>query len=260
MSRIYFNSPSETAEIYGAERHHAERLCQDLMCREFGEDEDEWIELLRPYLPEYVRYGRPNDIKIYLGSSFCGGELDIEGHKFSTWHAMLNTGIEKGSQGLRLLTRLHGQCEMHCWVDGHNRDWLAGIIDEGIAESVLRIEAGWPELATFLRTRNDEPVVCSFSVGEDFPNYEMLPDTHRLKKMAERGDDIDDVVGAYDRMRWSTRWKYCMQNLRTMDGLREMKPENWETYYFERGITVGRLIGALRAAASQDNDTSAAGA
>jgi hypothetical protein len=252
MARIHFHSPSNTLDISGAERHHADFVCQDLMWAAFG-DELEAIELLRPYLPEFWRRSDAEDVKLFLNSSpsFGGGTLTVGGHEIYTRNLAKNTALECGSDAVRLLARLHGQCEIHCWVDGPNRNWLADIIVGGRNEGVLREDAGWEQLADFLRERDDEPVVCSYSVSEEFPNYGMLPDSHRLKKREANGDDIDDIIDAYYRMRWETQWKLCMGELRKRTGLLEMKPEGWDTYYFGDGITAGRLIEALRKEASE---------
>jgi len=160
----------------------------------------------------------------------------------------LNTAMETGSDAMRLLARLHAQCELHCWVDGPNRRWLADIIVAGREEGTLREDAGWEELAMFLRIQDDEPVVCSYSVCEGFPNYSMLPETHRLKKREAKGDDIDEIIDAYYRMRWESQWKHCMMELRTRSGRLELTPDDWSDFYFGDGLTAGKLSKALKSA------------
>lgn len=255
MSRIHFHSPSDTLDIAGMERYHADIATRDKMWEVFG-GEEVGIELLRPYLPEFWRRVDAEEVKYFVNGSraFGGGLLNIEGYELDIGTLALNTSMEIGSDALRLLARLHAQSEIHCWVDGPNRGWMADIIAAGRTEGVLREEMGWDELADFLRSRDDEPVVCSYSVSDSFPNYGMLPESHRLKKREAKGDDIDDILDAYYRMRWQTQWKLCMGELRSRTGRLEMKPDDWKTYHFGDGITAGRLIEALRKAAAATED------
>ncbi len=250
MSRIHFHSPSDTFDIAGMERYHADFATRDKMWEVFG-GEEAGIELMRPYLPEFWRRVDADEVKYFVNGSraFGGGLLNIEGYELDIGTLALNTSMESGSDALRLLARLHGQSELHCWVDGPNRSWMADIIVGGRTEGVLREEMGWEELADFLRSRDDEPVVCSYSVSDSFPNYGMLPESHRLKKREANGEDIDDIIDAYYRMRWQTQWKLCMGELRNRTGRLEMKPDDWETYHFGDGITAGRMIEALRRSA-----------
>jgi hypothetical protein len=259
MSRIHFHSPSDTLDIAAMERYHADFVCRDMLWQALG-DENEAVDLLRPYLPDFWKRSDARDVKLFLNGSpsFGGGILNIEGHELSVWNMGLNTALANGSDAVRLLARLHAQSEIHCWVDGPNRNWMADIIAAGRSEGVMREDMGWEELADFLRTRDDEPVVCSYSVCEGFPNYGMLPESHRLKKREANREDIDDIIDAYYRMRWQTQWKLCMGELRTRTGLLEMKPEGWESYHFGDGITAGRLIEALRKAASEARDAETA--
>ena len=259
MSRIHFHSPSGTADIAGSERHHADFVCRDKMWEAFG-GEEAGIEMLRPYLPDFWNRAPWQEVRYYItGSrSFGGCNLSDGSSELDISDMAGNTALADGSDAVRLLARLHGQCELHCWVDGPNRNWLAAIIVSGRSEGVLREGMGWEELIDFLRDRDDEPVVCSYSVCEQFPNYGMLPDSHRLKKREAKGDDIDDIIDAYYRMRWTTQWKYCMEELRQREGLLEMKPEGWSNYYFGNGVTAGSIAKALRAAASDGSDRAAA--
>ncbi|MNU39105.1 hypothetical protein D3C71_277930 [compost metagenome] len=255
MSRIHFHSPSDTFDIAGMERYHADFATRDKMWEVFG-GEEAGIELLHPYLPEFWRRMDAKEVRYFVNGSrgFGGGVLNIEGHELYLDDIALNTALDVGSDALRLLARLHAQSEIHCWVDGPNRNWMADIIAAGRAEGVLREEMGWEALADFLRSRDDEPVVCSYSVCESFPNFGLLPDTHRLKIREAKGDDIDDILDAYYSMRWQTQWKLCMGELRNRTGRLEMKPDDWRSYHFGNGITAGRLIAALAKAASTTAD------
>ncbi|MER6813572.1 hypothetical protein ABT299_30250 [Spirillospora sp. NPDC000708] len=78
--------------------------------------------------------------------------------------------------------RLHG---------GPNRAWLADVIEQGLADGVLRRavryqphpdtprkewpsrEMGWDEATALLRARDDEPTVVSSSFCDRFPNEDI---------------------------------------------------------------------------------------
>lgn len=253
MSRIHFHSPSDTLDIAGSERYHADIATRDHMWDAFG-GEEVGIELLRPYFPDLWKRMPAEDARLFVNGrrAFGGGVIDIDGYALDLGNVALNTAMDTGSDALRLLARLHGQCELHCWVDGPNRTWLADVVLSGREEGVLREDMGWEELATFLKSRNDEPVVCSYSVSESFPNYELLPESHRLKKREARGDDIDEILDAWYDMRWSTQWKLCMGELRKRTGRLELKPDDWRTFHFGDGITAAKLARALGSAAEDD--------
>jgi hypothetical protein len=245
MSRIHFHSPSGTLDIAGIERRHADIVCRDRMWAAFG-GEEAGIELLRPFLPDFWRRVSAREVKYYLLGE---GTLNIHDLEVCIWTLALNTAIATGSDAVRLLARLHGQSEVHCWVDGPNRNWLADIIVAGRTEGVLREEMGWEALADFLRSRNDEPVVCSYSVCASFPNYGLFPETHPLKVRQSNGEDVDQIVDEYYDMDFQAQWNDCMGELRTRPGLLEMKPDGWESYYFDNGLTAESLIAALKSAA-----------
>lgn len=87
----------------------------------------------------------------------------------------LNTALTVGDDALRLLARISGQSSRFLFVDGPNRAWLAGIIERGLADHVLRgpghpkEDRTWAGVAEFLRQRDDEPVVTDYSGDDSFP-------------------------------------------------------------------------------------------
>ncbi len=76
-----------------------------------------------------------------------------------------------------LAARIAGQAEVHGFCEGIDRAWLAGLIDEGLKSGEFRKNTGyphreesWEHVTAFLRARDDEPVVMSYSVTDSFPN------------------------------------------------------------------------------------------
>lgn len=188
MSRVYFHSKEETAELLGTERHYMGILCNDLTLSAVGSipHAKRW---LAPLLPE-DSWALESDYSFRLW--LCGGAssdtFTIAGNAVSVFTVTLNTAWDLGNDQVRLLARLHGQCEIHCWVDGPNRRWLSEIIRAGRKTNVLRSGQGWEAVANLLDSRDDGPVVCSYSVCEMFPNFECLPKSIRSRPETTKSD------------------------------------------------------------------------
>jgi hypothetical protein len=128
------------------------------------------------------------------------------------WILGLNSLIAYGSDPVILAARLHGQCEIHCYVEGPNRAWLAEIIDRGRACGIYRegdAETSWESVAALLRSRDDEPAWC------DIPDEE--------------------------------QWRLCLEAIRSRDGL-ELRPDEWRwpDYYFEPNVTAHQVAEMMR--------------
>jgi hypothetical protein len=167
MSRIYFHSPSGTAELRGSERAHMGLTCAALTAAMFRPGKDVWSK--RPALLSLILPGYDERMfDIYLSSG--NRDFEVDGAKYDAFSVTLNTALAIGGDPLRLMARLHGQSELHGWVAGPNREWVAAIIDEGRASGLMRAGQGWEKVAAFLRTSDSEPVVTSYSVCDRFPN------------------------------------------------------------------------------------------
>lgn len=148
-----------------------------------------------------------------------GVTLDVAGHRLHSSNLDLNTALVAGSDPVRLAAKIHGWCEIHCWVEGPDREWLAGLIDEGLEAGIYRrglwysdvpdgprdkwSSQGWEEVQALLREAADGPVVLSYSVCDQFPN----PRTHPAwpGREVESWDDYsDDEKAAVED--WQERW------------------------------------------------------
>lgn len=241
MSAIYFHSQDGTALVRGSERAYMSGLCGDLMLGVIGDIEyaREW---LLPLLPAdcYARAGPKATLEMYLRNA--DGDLIVDGERIDTFLLALNTAWALGGDPLRLLARLHGQCEIHCWVDGPDRTWLAGIIREGRKSDLYHAEQGWEDVANLLETRDDEPVVCSYSVCDQFPNFGCLPAEHPLKQSHDerRFEWFDDLEVA-------ETWATCMRGLREQGGGLQIQPGAWDSFAFGDGQSAFTLKAGLRA-------------
>jgi hypothetical protein len=168
MSSIFFHSPySKGVRLSGSERAYMEILVSSVSMGSIYYNEsffDHWI--LKVYPPE--RGKRYEDVRIWLTGPL-GLNINIDGELYDKWHLSLNTAIAIGSDVIVLMARLHGQCEVHCYVEGHNRKWLAKIIRDGLEQNLLREGRCWESVIEFLERSNKHPVVCSYSVCDSFP-------------------------------------------------------------------------------------------
>lgn len=237
MSRLSFHSPSGTAQIPGTEYLHARSLLYDLV-----------LGVLQPltHRPRLLRFiatdhplrTLPGDELFAdwrwasdFGTCFRTGDgtygtplLSYRDRPFRPFDLAFNTAVVLGSAELQLAARLAGHGDVHAWVDGPDRTWLAGLIDRALQRGVLRAgiwptdpsgipqawyPSGWDELATWLRARADEPVVTSYSVSDTFPSPEPLGYADHE---------------AFWNLEEAERWEHGLTWIRTRPGL-QIAPE-----------------------------------
>lgn len=240
MSRIYFHSETETAEVMGSERAWLGSITDKV-----------GLSLLDGYairaLGEWLTFEffgrRPDDFRLdaelmqtahlALRNGFDSDRvLRYRDRELSSWDINLNTVLRLGSTSLKLAARIHAQCEIHGWVDDANRTWLAQIIEDGLASGVFRESLtprdgtsramGWREVITMLRT-GAGPVVMSYSVCDQFPS--------RHATTFETLDDDEDGERWYD-LTSEDQWRYGMEWLRGASGHLELKPSDFTDYRF----------------------------
>ena len=111
-------------------------------------------------------------VNLELSHGFSGRQVlaDHDGTPLRGFDLQLNTVLAFGSDPACLFARLDGQCELHAYVEAPHRAWLAAVIEAGRASGLYRVGAGWEDVVALLRSRDDEPVVTSYSVTESFPS------------------------------------------------------------------------------------------
>lgn len=208
MSRVYFHTPSGDTEILGSERawlgHLADGPAKAAWDLDSSNSFDRACSIMElvvdcpDYLTTYHRQAVAQDaanravyeawkpgtpmrgntdhepirrfvdaLKLVLHVE--GLTLEVAGVRLRTANVDLNTALIAGSDPVRLAAKIHGWCESHCWVDGPDRAWFAGIIREGLRTGLYRESAGWHEVSAALESRDDEAVVLSYSVCDAFP-------------------------------------------------------------------------------------------
>lgn len=243
MSHVAFHSPQGTAYVSGPERALAHWLCPQIALLHVPDH-----EVLKPLIPNRdLRDRRSFEYWLRLWDNYF---VLPDGKRVDTFGVVLNTTLRQGDEILKLMARLDGQCESHAYVEGPNRAWLADLIEKGrntiynphpsIRDEVikpgpyLRDGMGWEDVVALLRSRDDEPVVTSYSVCDGFPNslYAGIPNQ----------EEIDD--DEWDSMLEESQWKWAMAGLREENNTAqvEMKPENWESFYFSHGYDMMQLV------------------
>lgn len=245
MSRIYFHSQSGEAEVRGSERAYGAHLINDMFQTALGVS-----DYHTPENPHVLR-------NIIHPSHYCLREtgkrfaetfstalavcmetplLWVDGNVVETFAASLNTGLVMGSAPIMAYARLHGQCEIHAFIEGRNRGWFAKILQQGLLDGIMRSGVGWEETITMLGSRNDEPVVTSYSVCEQFPNPHATG--WKPSKVDEDGEADWD---AWYEIPESEQWEMGMKALRASKML-EIRPRDWKTFYFNDGWTGFKLL------------------
>lgn len=221
MSTVYFNSPSDSAELRGAERAHFGGLVSSIGLAALGVSDmfggDDIVAAVVPPVRD------PRFLATMLRANESETSLRFpDGSLHNVWHLSLNACLAVGGEPLRFAARLHAQCEVHGWIAAEDRAWLAGVIEDGRASGLYRAGVGWEQIVEFLRARSDEPVVLSYSVCDGFPNPGVA--------------DAEDSDAWYElprEERWATAWA----KLRGRDDLR-IKPD---------GVLFGDGVNAFQA-------------
>lgn len=256
MSGVYFHTPSGTEQVSGAERAHMGWLAMHL-------GKAALINVLDgldvpPLNPNNERLRWYQDVPLrqrldgILGHSLFDDSRGLirDGQPVSHGDVMANTALLLGSDVIRLAVRIDGQCELHGFVDGEDRAWLADLIAEGCDTNVFRRgfsvrhadTGGWDAVIALLRARDDEPVVLSYSGSEGWPDMECTtwtpPNTGREWETEEDEDRAaDEDLAAWEAIGEVEQWRTGMEWLRASPRLLRFDPNHWGSYRFGNCLT-----------------------
>lgn len=240
MSRVYFHTQHEgEVELRGAERAQMSHLVREIAESMIPSHSDKQVlAAIRPELrkqfqrtridgglvPYLAEHGPLLDLdRLKLSFSVDSGSAGIfqhQGMSLESFALALNTTLVLGSDPLCLMARLHGQCEIHAYVEGPNRAWLAEIIQQGLDAKLYRTEMGWEGVQELLRNGAEHPVVTSYSICDGFPNQ------YEADWVAPEVDGEQDQDAWYE-LSHDRRWELSLASLRSKpDDLREISPES----------------------------------
>jgi hypothetical protein len=136
MSRIYFHSQHGTAELRGSERAYMGGFAGNLLCLSMGVDyiwgadtDTIWHSILpRDHYVFNRTSGEINKDSLETLLKVGSQSLIVDDKECDVFTLSLNTMIRSGGDVFKLMAKLHGQCEIHAWVAGEHRKWLAEII------------------------------------------------------------------------------------------------------------------------------------
>ena len=263
MSRIYFHHPGGETTVSGSERAFMGCVCYDLTIglMDFtGFDlQNHAIQYLLPEDNDYYgKLGHFNSDR-FVTSMAVHNQLNLryaydgeEPIEVSAWDIQLNTALALGSDPIKLCARLHGQCEVHAYVEGANRTWLADIMQNGRDKGILRENMGWEETIAMLRERDDQSVVTSYSVCDQFPNIDMMPQAWQDEVMKGHRDEDDPdrniLYSERDKLSRQEIWDMSMETLRLHNatGKLELTPDNWDVIMFGYGPHVLEIMNYAR--------------
>jgi hypothetical protein len=142
---------------------------------------------------------------------------------------------------LKLIARLHSQCELHCYVESDDRNWLAGLITEALDRGLLRktiyledrgpVPTGWLDVLELLHDGKDTPVVLSYSVSEEFPSLSLV---RRYQTWEPTIPTWNPEEEWYD-LPYQTQWQTAMAALRQKNdegSWLRLQPGDWNTFYY----------------------------
>lgn len=254
MSSICFASPSGSVYLRGSERAYMARRCEAVACGFFdpqGTPDDPLFKVTTFRKDNYTVLGGGLLFQRDFSNALTLGNRKIfhipgvpEDKQPDAFCVPLNTCLAVGNDALCLMARLHGQCEIHAWVDGPNRAWLADIIKAGRAVKLLRDNQNWEGVEEFLRASATEPVVTSYSVTESFPN----PYVANFD-LGEDGEDYD----SWEALSKEQQWELAMKGLCADPGF-EMRPDQWRMpdFFFGYGETAFTILEAAHKCAAEE--------
>jgi len=213
-----------------------------------------------------------------------GVELHVADAVLHSSNVGLNTTLVAGSDPIKLAAKIDGWCAVHCWVEGLHREWLAYVIEQGLQAGLYRrglyspqlddgepkwTSQGWEQVQAFLRARDDEPVVMSYSVSDQFPNasiadwlpawpdgvpktwqgYESLTEEQQREReeRQEAWYDLDDAE----------KWRLGMDGLRQRRPWARLTPDSLAEATFGPAVTVYDLFAPDRDARIRAAEVSA---
>lgn len=251
MSRLYFHTREATAELMGTEAHWLRSIAFDTGCAPLHDMSAEFALRLHGLLPighwlksHPVGSGFGRNYQTALRAALDGTVVEFEGRSIDSFALILNTALALGNDVVKLATRLHAQCEIHGWVAGSDRAWMADLIDHGLEVGTLRrtiqphgegpnapaIAQGWEEVTALLRSTDSGPAVLSYSVTSGFPDP-------RIAGLYICDGDPDDPYAVWKELTPDQQWDAAFAKLAAEPGGLRIGPDNLSAR-FDHGLSL----------------------
>lgn len=240
MSRVYWHTRDHgTAELRGTERHYANGLARDigLGIAWPGVQADERMKPAFVDPPSYLEDS--GDLPRWESAARIWLNLDgvvmVYGEPTPFGDLALNTLVTM-NRPLRLLAWMHGLCESHGYFEPDAHAALYDTIAEGLADKILRPEAGWDAVMELIASVGGSgPIVWSYSASESFPDRWLLrPPRHP--------DETDEAYEAraerfiYDELSAEDAWDQGIALLREQEWPVALHPD------VEQGFLSGKTL------------------
>lgn len=253
MSSIYFHSiDDKAAALRGSERVYFGMLFSNITWAVLEFVAEDWGReralLRKVFPPGHYAHNSANFPESAKQSLSIGSTpIILNGKEIEILPLVLNTAYTMGSDPIKLAARLHGQCEIYAYVKGENRQWLANIIRQGRKTKIFRDGMGWDSVIALLEESSDSPIVTSYSGCEQFPNYGYA-DTYTPypRNGTEKAQgEWQDISEKWQDLPFAKRFGECFVNLEKSGGGLELKPDNWDSFYFRDGFDANQLVSKL---------------
>ena len=138
---VYFSSPTGEASLSGREYHRLRSMLHDLatgiLVVRSVQGRERIEELTGTEAPEGFSFQRwAIEMEDRLTGAYTPG-VTWRGVELTKLGLVVNTALAAGGNPVRLAARIIAQVDDHCWVEGPDRAWLAGIITKGLETGML---------------------------------------------------------------------------------------------------------------------------
>ena len=249
MSYIAFQSPSREVRVSGRERANLRVACGGWLAmqlaRASGWSVVDFTTALTGWRPRQ-QLGSAIEAREHLNLQCRAGDyFYFDGDRIPIFELQLNSVLMDGNDAWKLAAKIHGQCEIHGYIEGADRADIAAIINEGLEAGIYRRgmghsstqapEHGWEAVIELLREDATEPVVTSYSVTDSFPGPHLAADDWE--------HDRDDPWEAGSQLSSAEQWQMSIAKLRAERGLRWSR-ETLDRYYGDglTGVGLARRV------------------
>lgn len=218
MSSISFHTEQgREVELRGSERAWMGMLCNDMLITALNVSKfDTGDDPIRKVMSEgsYLRnYTGAKFVDLFDTWVCAGGDRAgflINEKLVRCWELALNTAMVMGSDPMYLMARLHGQCEVHGYVPEKQRAWVAGVIEQGLENGLMRSGMGWDGVLALMLAPDPGPIVTSYSVTDSFPNMKAAGKEWTPPAGLE---DTDEIHEAWWALSFEDQWRLAMKGL-----------------------------------------------